>query len=596
MPPMVTSAFKQQGSLDDFDGKRGKEFSRIMKYFSNKALFAFAIIFAIFAGVMPLLMNIFMGDMVNVFNTADNFMPNLVSVIYKLIGFNVGMLVVMFINIYLRMVANPFFMRDLRKNLYKSYMEQDIEYYDRVPTGVMVGRLSQDVTMIHEIFIDKLCTTIQLLAQSIGGIILTLVTIWECALIGIGTTILASIAFVIGEKVVNKIWISYNKSSSQATTKAEEVITSFRTIKSFDCELQEAQAYQATLVEVDNVFKKTSLAQGVKEFFIAFIMHAMQAGTLYYASYMIMNQPEKGYVAGDLFIMMMSLSFATLGISNAMTMSDDFKKTLVSCAKVLDVIERKPKSDRKKGGKLKSIKGKIEFRNVTFKYATAKENALENLSFIINPGETVAFVGESGCGKSTTLQLIQRFYDIQSGQILLDDVDVAELSQVYVRSQISIVPQSPVLFTMSIKDNISYAKPKKAIESQVAEAAQVGNAHNFIMEIPNNYKAEVQQTSLSGGQKQRICISRAILANSPILLLDEATAALDTESELLVQQSLERFRKGKTAIMVAHRLATVINADRILVFNEGHIVEEGTHQELLSKGGIYADLVKFQLQ
>ncbi|OHT01152.1 ABC transporter family protein [Tritrichomonas foetus] len=596
MPPMATSAFKQQGSLDDFDGKRGKEFSRIMKYFSNKALFAFAIIFAIFAGVMPLLMNIFMGDMVNVFNTADNFMPNLVSVIYKLIGFNVGMLVVMFINIYLRMVANPFFMRDLRKNLYKSYMEQDIEYYDRVPTGVMVGRLSQDVTMIHEIFIDKLCTTIQLLAQSIGGIILAFVTVWQCAFIGLGASILAGIIFFIGERVVDKIWISYNESSSQAATKAEEVITTFRTIKSFDCELQEAQAYQATLVEVDNIFKKTSLAQGVKDLFIALIMHAMQAGTLYYASYMVMNQPEKGYVAGDLFIMMMSLSFATLGISNAMTMSDDFKKTLVSCAKVLDVIERKPKSDRKKGGKLKSIKGKIEFRNVTFKYATAKENALENLSFIINPGETVAFVGESGCGKSTTLQLIQRFYDIQSGQILLDDVDVAELSQVYVRSQISIVPQSPVLFTMSIKDNISYAKPKKAIESQVAEAAQVGNAHNFIMEIPNNYKAEVQQTSLSGGQKQRICISRAILANSPILLLDEATAALDTESELLVQQSLERFRKGKTAIMVAHRLATVINADRILVFNEGHIVEEGTHQELLSKGGIYADLVKFQLQ
>ena len=170
------------------------------------------------------------------------------------------------------------------------------------------------------------------------------------------------------------------------------------------------------------------------------------------------------------------------------------------------------------------------------------------------------------------------------------------LSPVFIRSQISVVPQSPVLFSMSILDNIRYANPNKYSEQEVAEAANIGNAHNFIMEIPNNYKSQVQQTSLSGGQKQRICITRSILANTPILLLDEATAALDTESERLVQQSLEKFRKGKTAILVAHRLATVMNADRILVFSEGQVVEEGTHKSLIKKGGIYADLVKFQLQ
>ena len=597
MPPFNTSAFRSQGSLDEFEGKRGKELIRTLKLVSNKPLFALCFIFAIFGGVMPLLMNIFMGDMVNAFSTpGTDFLDSLVPIIYKMIGFCVGILVVMFINITLRLIVNPFFMRDLRRNLYKSYMELDIDYFDKVPTGVMIGRLSQDVTMIHEIFVDKLASTFQLLAQSLGGIILAFVTCWHCALIGTATALVAAVVFYVGEKVIDKIWLEYNESSSAATEKAEEVITSFRTIKSFDCELKEAKLYQQTLVQVDNVFKKTSIAQGIKEGLVAILMHGMQAGILYYASYMIMRQPEKGYVTGDLFIIFMSLSFATLGISQAMTMSDDFKKTLVSCAKVLDVIERKPEHDRKKGKSLKEIKGKIEFRDVTFKYSTAKTNALEHLSFVINPGETVAFVGESGCGKSTTLQLIQRFYEIQSGEILLDDVNVKELSQDYVRSKISAVPQSPVLFTMTVADNIRYAKPYQATEKEVADAAQIGNAHNFIMEIPNNYKAMIQQTSLSGGQKQRICISRAILANAPILLLDEATAALDTESELLVQQSLERFRKGKTAIMVAHRLATVINSDRILVFSEGHVVEEGTHQQLLDKGGIYSDLVKYQLQ
>ena len=595
MPPVTM--FRKQGSLDEYEGEmRGREFTRIIKYFSNKALLFFTIFFAIAAGVMPLLMNLFMGDMVNVMATGTNFLKKFKPIIFKLIGFTIGQFVVMGINMQLRFTSNPAFMRDLRRNLFRAFLEKDIEYFDRVPTGVMVGRISQDVTLIHEIFVDKLCTALQMLAQSLGGIILSFVVMWQAALIGVGTICLAGLVYYFGDKIVDKIWVEYNESASAAASKAEEIITSFRTIKSFDCELRESELFKSQLVSVDNVFKKTSIAQGVKDGLISLILNGTQAGVLYFASWLIQTKPEFGYEPGDLFIILMSLSFATLGISSALTLSDDFKKTTISAAKLLDIIETPPKVDRKSGGTLPEIKGKIEFRDVTFKYATAKNNAVEHLSFIINPGETVAFVGESGCGKSTTLQLIQRFYEIDSGKILLDDVDMQTLSPVYIRSQISIVPQSPVLFSMSVLDNIRYANPEGSTETEVAAAARVGNAHNFIMEMPNNYKSEVQQTSLSGGQKQRICISRAILANTPILLLDEATAALDTESERLVQQSLENFRHGKTAILVAHRLATVMNADRILVFKEGAIAEEGTHKELIQKGGIYADLVKFQLQ
>lgn len=576
--------------------KNAKAFFNIMKLISNKALFAFAIIFAIFYGVMPLLMNIFMGNMVDVMTAGNDFLHKFIPIIYKLIGFCCAQVVCMAIDLQLRFLANPNFMKDLRSNLYKSMLEKDIEYFDLVPTGVLVGRISEDVTLVHEIFVDKLCTVIQMLAQSIGGIILSFVIMWQAALIGVGAISISVIVYYFGEKIVAKIWIKYNESSSAASAKAEEILTSFRTIKSFDCELKEAKLYKDSLDDVDDVFKKTSIAQGIKDGAIVLILNGLQAGVLFFACWMIQKRPSYGYETGDLFIILMSLSFATLGISSAITLSDDFKKTSVSAAKILEIIDSKPKVDRKAGGSIENVRGKIEFRDVSFKYATAETYAVHHLSFVIHPGETVAFVGESGCGKSTTLQLIQRFYEIESGMILLDDVDMKTLSPYFIRSQIAIVPQSPVLFSMSILDNIRYANPKNTTNAEVAEAARIGNAHNFIMEMPNNYKSIVQQSSLSGGQKQRICISRAIVAHTPILLLDEATAALDTESERLVQQSLEEFRKGKTAIIVAHRLATVMNADRIFVFSQGKVVEEGNHQQLLELGGIYADLVKFQLQ
>ncbi|KAH0786261.1 ABC transporter family protein [Histomonas meleagridis] len=283
------------------------------------------------------------------------------------------------------------------------------------------------------------------------------------------------------------------------------------------------------------------------------------------------------------------------GLTQAISISNDMNKSAVSAQKIIELIEMKPEVDRKEGGELKNVKGKIEFRNVYFKYQNSEKYAVQNLSFVINQGQTVAFVGESGCGKSKTLQLLQRFYEIESGQILIDNQDISKISAVNLRSYISTVPQTPVLFSTSILDNIQYSK-EDANMDEVIKAAQIGNAHDFITQLPDGYQSIVHQTSLSGGQKQRICISRAILANSPILLLDEATSALDTESERLIHESLEKFRNDRTVILVAHRLATVMNADKILLFKDGQVIEEGTHQELMARNGFYANLVKYQLQ
>ena len=588
-------AIRAHGSAEDDDFKiEGGEFTRIMGYFSKKWALITAIVLAILSGIAPISMNLVMGDMVNVVSVKGFSDADLNRVVIYLAAVFFGWSALYAVSFGFRCYANPIFMVDLRRALYTALMRKDMSYFDVMPTGILIGRLSQDVTLLFQIYIDKLMLAIQDVAQALGGIVLSFVVMWQVALPACGVIIICGIIYVVGERFIDKLWNDFNTRSSTASSKAEEIITSFRTIKAFDSELHEAKEYRKALDDVDKVFDKTSVAQGVKDGLIWGLIHTMIPGILYMASWYVM-QVYYGYKSGDLMVLMMSFVFSSLGISLFLSLSDDFKKARVSAAKVLRILETEPKVDQNEGESLESVVGKIEFIDVGFKYETREDWAVRHLSFTINAGETVAFIGESGCGKSTTLQLLQRFYEIQEGQILIDGVDIKTLSARNVRSFISVVPQGPVLFSMSVKDNIRFSKGS-ASDEEIAEAARLGNAHDFIMEMPDNYNSIVQQTSLSGGQKQRICISRAILANTPILLLDEATAALDTESERLVQESLERFRQGKTAILVAHRLATVRHADRILVFQDGHIAEEGTHKELLEKNGLYTNLVKYQLQ
>jgi ABC-type multidrug transport system fused ATPase/permease subunit len=614
MPPMRRQLFRSHGSQDEADIElKGNEFRRAFGMIEYKGRLCISILFSVLSGVTPLLMNIFMGDMMTSLvgdapdmpqPPADGMAPGsdtalsdyvfdvVTDMCLRMVYIVLGMTVVQLLNFLSRAAVGPTYVTSLRQALFTSLMAQDISFFDSTSTGVLISRLSEDVTVVRETYTDKFIQLLQMAAQVVAGLVLAFMYAWRIALVAIAGVAVMTAAFFLGEYCVERMWAKFKDTSSRASSKAEEVITAFRTVKSFDNELYEADLYSSQLWSIHDVLKTTSVIKATQNGLVNLLIWGSVGCVTYYAGYLVLNSDLE---SGNILVLMMSLMLASMGASQLAGMIDDFKRARVSAAKILSICDRTPDVDRYHGEKLGDVQGKVEFRSVIFKYPSRDEYAIDGLSFTISPGETVALVGESGCGKTTTLSLLQRFYEIESGTILIDDVDITTYSPHSLRAHIAVVPQGPVLFSMSVKENVRFAQPD-ASDDVITNAAKVGNAHEFISDLPDGYDTVVAQTSLSGGQKQRLCIARAIVADCPILMLDEATAALDTESEQLVQQSLEVFRRGKTAIMVAHRLATVKNADRILVFQNGAVVEEGKHEELLARAGIYANLVKFQLQ
>jgi len=288
-----------------------------------------------------------------------------------------------------------------------------------------------------------------------------------------------------------------------------------------------------------------------------------------------------------------------MGIGQASQLNPDFAKSKGAAAAVFDVIDRVPIINLKEGtGKtLKLMEGKISLKKVVFAYPTRSETKVMNkMNLNINPGQTVALVGPSGAGKSTVIQILERFYDPQSGSVMVDNIDIKEYDLKWYRKNIGLVAQEPILFSGTITENILFGKPNASME-EVENAAKMANAYEFIMKQTDGFNTKVGEkgTQLSGGQKQRVAIARAILKDPKILLLDEATSALDAESESLVQDALDKLMKGRTTIIIAHRLTTVRNADKICVIMNGKIVEEGDHKSLLEMEGVYSNLVSKQL-
>lgn len=534
------SVFRKEGSEETVQAK-GNEYWRFMSYFKHRWIYIVAFIFEMTAGVIPNFMYWYVGKFVTAFvDPNKEFAKQIKKFIADMACFSIAMLVSNGLSTLFRAIANPTCAHDIRCDIFSHLMKQEIAYFDTITMGILVSRISEDVMFALETFVTKLLESVQFITLICCSITLAFVVNWRLALVALTAYPLCLIFYVTGEIYVKRLWVQFRDSSAAASSKAEEVIASFRTVKSFNNELYEAELYSKNLDQDHNIIKNTSYVQAIKNSLKELAFYGVLPAIMYTAVYILYKRPDIKLNIGDIFLSISCGASSAGAIQSLFMIIDDFRKANLSGAKIMQIIDKEPTLDLMAGNTLAEVHGKIEFRNVCFHYQTRDCKVLNNLSFIVQPGQTVAFVGESGCGKTTTLQLLQRFYEIDSGEILVDDIDIKTLSPHYLRSQIAIVPQDPVLFSLSVLDNIRFSRPDAEAEECV-DAARLGNSHDFISELPMAYETLINHVSLSGGQKQRICISRAILANAPILLMDEATAALDTESEQLVQQSLEEF-------------------------------------------------------
>jgi subfamily B ATP-binding cassette protein MsbA len=483
---------------------------------------------------------------------------------------------------------------DLRIRIYEHLHRLSLEYYDNAKTGALMSTITSDVSTVQDFA-----------SSSTLGIVVDLVTIvfmlglmfwldWDFTLIAIGVTPFLLMFVIRFKKAVKEVTRTVRVRQSEVVAVVQEGLGSVRAVKAFgrqDLELAHMQnASHATVEAALKARKVKSLLSPVVS-----IVVALCTGIVLWKGTSLI-------VAGTMTIGALTVYLAYLTkffkpVKDLASMTSAIAQTTVALERIQKILSADAiipeRSDAVDPG---TVKGEITFEHVAFGYGD-EPPVLTDVSFRIKPGQVVGIVGPTGSGKSTVVSLMPRFYDTNGGRVLIDGVDIATMKLAALRSQIGFVLQETVLFRGTIRENIGYGRPG-ATDDEIVAAAKLANADEFISRMPHGYDSVVGERgdTLSGGQRQRIGIARAVIRNSPIMILDEPTAALDTESERLVIEGLQRLMKGRTVIMIAHRLSTIRDADKIIVLKDGVVAEEGTNDELIARGGVYAELHRIQFE
>ncbi|KAK7295696.1 hypothetical protein RJT34_18607 [Clitoria ternatea] len=545
------------------------------------------------------LMTLILGKLINTFGSTDpsNAIHQVSKVALLFVYLAIGTAIVAFLQVSCWMVTGERQAARIRGLYLKTILKQDIGFFDTETTsGEVIGRMSGDTILIQDAMGEKVGKFIQLASTFFGGFVVAFVRGWRLTVVLVACVPCVVVAGGVMSMLMAKMSSRGQAAYAEAGNVVEQTVGAIRTVASFTGEEKAIENYNSKLKIAYKTMVQQGMASGLGTGTLLLIMFCTYGLAMWYGSKLVV---EKGFNGGNVITVIIALMTGGRSLGETSPSLNAFATGQAAAYKMFETIKRKPKIDAHdtSGVVLEDINGDIELRHVYFRYPARPDvQIFSGFSLHVPSGTTAALVGQSGSGKSTVISLLERFYDPDAGEVLIDGVNLKNLQVRWIREQIGLVSQEPILFAASIKENITYGK-ENATDEEITTAITLANARNFIDKLPQGLDTLAGQngTQLSGGQKQRVAIARAILKNPRILLLDEATSALDAEAERVVQEALENDMSKRTTVIVAHRLTTIRNADTIAVVQQGKIVEQGTHDELITDvDGAYSQLVRLQ--
>jgi ABC-type multidrug transport system fused ATPase/permease subunit len=573
-----------------------KKASRLFSYLKpDKGKYIAGLIFLALTSATALAFPMLIGELVNAAKTQGG-----TKDINLKAGLLLGILVLQaffsFFRIYLFSQTTENTLVRLRKHLYEQLIQLPMSFFTKTRVGEINSRISSDITQIQDTFTTTLAEFLRQIILIIGGIIFISIISFKLTLFMLALIPAIVVVAIVFGRYIRKISRKVSDAVADSNTIVQETMQGIVNVKAFANESIEVNRYQKAIKEIAALSMKSAFSRGLFASFIILALFGAIVGIVWYATQLMQ---ENKISFGEVISFVIYTSFIGASIGGIAELYAQIQKAVGATERIFEILDQKPENidlnfDKKTASR---FLGNVKFEQVEFSYPARKEvMVLKGLSFEAKSGESIAIVGSSGAGKSTITQLLLRFYEPDSGSILIDNKDARSYSLTQLRDQMAIVPQDVMLFGGTIRENILYGNPNATME-EVIEAAKNANADLFITSFPDKYETVVGERgiTLSGGQRQRIAIARAVLKNPSILILDEATSSLDSESERLVQEAIEKLMIGRTSFIVAHRLSTIRNSNKIIVLDNGVIAESGTHEELIVKNnGIYANLSRLQ--
>lgn len=573
--------------------KNLKKSLRLFSYMGpHKWKLILGMVFLGFTGITALLFPKLMGDLIE---TADFSTEDINRMGFILLGLFTAQAIFSFFRVVLFVNVTENMLSAIRQDTYNTLIKMPMQFFSSRRVSELNSRVAADISQIQDTFTTGIAEFLRQMIIVIGGIAALFFTSIKLSLLMLATIPIFALVAVFFGKFIKKLSKQAQDKVAESNTIVGESLQGIANVKAFTNEAFEMLRYKFAVTDIKKIAIKGGLARGAFSSFIIFCIFGAIVLLVWYAVKLqnVGELSQAQLITFILYTIFVGASIGGLPIQYA-----QIQKAIGATERVFDIIDENPEVIEEESTPQR-IHGKLSFKDLKFAYPTRPElTVLNKINFEAKEGETIAIVGPSGAGKSTIASLILRFYEPQQGQMLLDNTPASEFTLHDLRSQMAIVPQDILLFGGSIKENIAYGNPD-ATDEEILEAAKKANAHDFIMSFPDQYETIVGErgVQLSGGQRQRVAIARAVLKNPVILILDEATSSLDSESEKLVQEALDKLMQGRTSFVIAHRLSTIKNADLILVLEDGEIVEKGTHSDLLEKeNGLYHKLIQLQME